>query len=211
MASLKPLSAACLAGRSCRSSSSGRARADPDTARGQVPVRPAGVPGFSSLNLTSVLNRPHDSLQVGGGDNASFKTWFPGSRVQVDGVPFHVQRMGKDVLVSANNTENAFELDGIDIPARAVHLLLWGYNRPRSPARLTITFEGGTTQQCELPLEEWTDPQSAPAFDFENTVSTFQHAAVFRTTVEVDHPGKRITQMASSGGTYGLIAITLAQ
>ena len=176
-----------------------------------VAARPAGSAGFVSLDLVSVLNRPHDSMMVGGGDNASFKTWFSGERVEVEGVPFLVERTGSDVLVSANNTENVFELQGVDSSAEGVHFLIWGYNLPEAPAKLVITFENDTTQECELPLEEWTNPQSPPAFDFENTVGGFQHAAIFSESVKVAHPKKKIRSIASSSGLYGLIAITLEE
>jgi len=104
---------------------------------GAAKLRPTGVEGFLSVELSSVFNRPHSSVQVGGGDNASFKTWFSEDKVSADGVPFLVKRTGNDVLVSPNNTQNVFEIKGSEVSARAVHFLVWGYNYPGQPARRT--------------------------------------------------------------------------
>lgn len=179
---------------------------------GRVRLRPTGVPRYAAVDLSPVFNRSHRSVQVGGGDNASFRTWFAQSRVSVRGVPFLVKKDGdraeNDVLVSANNTQNVFELEGMDVAVKAVHLLIWGYNRPREPARVRIMHDDGSTQDCQLALEEWTDSGPA-AFDFENTVRGFEHARVLARTITVEHPERRLVGMSSSGGTYGLVAITL--
>jgi hypothetical protein len=47
------------------------------------------------------------------------------------------------------------------------------------------------------------------AFDFENTIQHFKHAAVVHQVVNIAHPEKKIMSIASTSGTYGLIAITL--
>jgi hypothetical protein len=113
------------------------------------------------------------------------------------------------VLVSPNNTENVFEIKGIEQPARALHFLIWGYNRPHLPARLSIRFAGNTSQEFELPLSEWTQPTGPAAFDFENTVRFFEHAAITHRAVQIEHQDKPISAIASQSGTYGLVAITI--
>jgi hypothetical protein len=186
---------------------------------GQKPVKVTGVAklyptdraGFLSLDLSSVFNRPHNSVQVGGGDNASFKTWFAEDVASTGGTPFHVGRKGNDVLVSANNTENEFEITGFAAQARRLHLLLWGYNNPRQSAHLAISFKDGGSQTFDLPLSEWTRVEAPMAFDFENTVPVFRHAAVAHQVVEVNRPKQEIVSISSSAGTYGLIAITLEE
>jgi Peptidase family C25 len=167
-------------------------------------------PGFKALNLAGLCNRSHASIRVGGGDNASFKTWFDKDQVAHDGVPFLVGLAGRDVLVSSNNTENVFEIRGLNLPARALHLLLWGYNRPRL-ARLEVKYEDGTVQLIELPLREWTEAGGPVAFDFENSVSGFRHAAVTHPVLKLEHPDKPMTALISRSGTYGLIAVTAEQ
>ena len=165
--------------------------------------------GFRALDLTSVFDRPHHSMNVGGGDNASFKTWFKDEHVKVNEVPFIVKRDGNNVLVSPNNTENVFEIKGIEQPARALHFLIWGYNRPRLPARLSIQFADNTSQSFELPLSEWTQAIDPVAFDFENTIRFFKHAAITHQTVQIEHQDKPISAIKSQSGTYGLVAITV--
>jgi len=184
---------------------------EPVRAVGVAKLRPTGVARFLSLDLSSLFNRPHDSVRVGGGDNASFKTWFSEDRVSADNVPFFVRRTGDDVLVSGNNTENVFEIKGIEAFARSLHFLVWGYNRPSHPARFRVTFSDGSSQECELPLSEWTQGNPPVAFDFENTVHHFKHAAIVHQVIEIANPEKKIVSISSSSGTYGLIAITLEQ
>jgi hypothetical protein len=187
----------------------GRPAREPVKAAGVANLRLTRVPGFLALDLSALCNRPHGSVRVGGGDNASFKTWFADGEVRVEGVPFLVRRTGNDVLVSANNTQNVFEIGGFESSARALHLLVWGYNRPRLPAEIRIGYRDGATQVCKLPLSEWTDPPAPAAFDFANTVGGFRHAAIERKIIAVAHPEKRIVSIHSTSGTYGLVAITL--
>ena len=130
---------------------------------------------------------------------------------RTDGTPFHVCRKGNDVLVSANNTENEFEIKGFAAQARRLHLLLWGYNNPRQSAHLAISFKDGSSQTFDLPLSEWTRVEAPIAFDFENTVPVFRHAAIAHQIVEVNSPKQEIVSISSSAGTYGLIAITLEE
>ncbi len=180
----------------------------PIKAVGAAKVRPTGKQGFVSLDLASLFNRPHNSMGVGGGDNASFKTWFSDAEVSADGVPFAVQRTGNDVLVSENNTQNLYEIKEIEVSAGALHFLVWGYNLPMGPARLSVTFSDGTSQECELPLSEWTRAIAPVAFDFENTAD-FPHAAIAHEVIEIAHPENKIASISSASGTYGLVAITL--
>jgi len=185
-----------------------RAQAAPVRAAGRTQLHPASVPGFSTLDLGELFNRTHDSMLIGGGDDASFLTWFTQDEVLADKVPFLVRRTGSDVVVSANNTTNVFEISGIDASAEAIHLLLWGYNRPKS-ARFTITFTDGTFQECELPLKEWTTLDAGAAFDFQNTVPEFKHAAITQHEIRITPGGNKISRIASTDGAFGLIAITL--
>jgi len=176
---------------------------------GKAKLRPTGEPNFLSVDLSSFYNRPHSSVMVGGNDNASFKTWFAQDRVSADGVPFHVLRSGNDVLVSKNNTQNIYEIEGLDTSAKTLHFLVWGYMNPTEPAQLRITFSDGTVQECALALTEWTLGVPPKTFDFENTVRSFDHATVAHQIINVAHPEKTITSIASISGKYGLIAITL--
>jgi len=176
---------------------------------GVAKLRSTGVPSFFSIDLSSLFNRSHNSLLVGGGDNASFKTWFSEDKVSANGVPFLVRRTCSDVLVSENNTENVYEIKGIEASAQSLHFLIWGYMNPRDPARLQINFSDGNSQECEFPLTEWTQAASPVAFDFENTMQYFKHATVAHQVVNIAHPEKKIMSIASTSGTYGLIAITL--
>jgi hypothetical protein len=178
---------------------------------GVATVQPTGRPGYFWADLSSLFNRPHNSVEVGGGDNASFRTWFSEDVVTADGVPFHLRRSGKDVLVSANNTQNIFEIKGFEKRAQRLHFLLWGYNTPRGPAHLEINFKDGSSQAVNLPLGEWTEVEAPVAFDFENTIPFFRHAAIAHQVVEVNNPEKEIVGIASVSGTYGLIAITLEE
>jgi hypothetical protein len=184
---------------------------EPVKAKGEAKLRPTEDSGFSYFDMAGLYNRPHGSLGIGGGDNASFKTWFSEDRVSADGVPFLVQRDGKDVLVSENNTENVYEIKGVQTSAAAVHFLVWGYNFPSEPARLCITFTDGSKQECEIPLSEWTDPNVPMAFDFTNTIQHFQHAAIAHGVVRIKHPDRKIASIISSSGVYGLVAITLEE
>jgi len=52
-------------------------------------------------------------------------------------------------------------------------------------------------------------PPSRAAFDFENTVGLFEHAAIVKRTVRIDDRAKRIVRIESTAGSYGLVAITL--
>lgn len=183
----------------------------PQKVAGTAELRATGVEGFVALDLSSLFNRPHDSLRIGGGDNASFKTWFSEDGVSADGVPFLVKRTGKNVLVSENNTQNVFEIKGIGVAARSVHFLVWGYNFPREPAKLHITFDDGSFQKCEIPLSEWTRGVLPVAFDFKNTVTRFEHAAIVHQVVRIARPNDNIVSIASVSGMYGLVAITLEQ
>lgn len=176
---------------------------------GVAKLRSTGVPEFFSINLSSFFNRLHNSVLVGGGDNASFKTWFSQEKVLADGIPFLVRRTGSDVLVSENNTQNVYEIKGIEASACALHFLVWGYNNPRQPATLRVTFSDGSSQECELHLSEWTRGVPAAAFDFENTIQHFKHAAVAHQVINIAYPEKKIISITSTSGTYGLIAITL--
>jgi len=176
---------------------------------GKAKLRPTGEPGYLSIDLSSFYNRPHSSVMIGGGDNASFKTWFSQDRVSADGVPFQVRRAGNDVLVSKNNTQNVYEIEGLDTSAKSLHFLVWGYMNPTKPAQLRITFSDGTIQECALPLTEWTRGVPPRTFDFENTARSFRHATVAYQIINVAYPEKTITSIASTSGTYGLIAITL--
>jgi hypothetical protein len=176
---------------------------------GKAKLRPTGEPGYLSVDLSCFYNRPHNSVEVGGGDNASFKTWFTQDRVSADGVPFHVRRADNDVLVSQNNTQNVYEIEGLDTSAKSLHFLVWGYSNPTRPAQLRITFSDGTVQECALALTEWTRGVPPRTFDFENTVRTFRFATVAYQKVNVAYPEKMISSIASISGKYGLIAITL--
>jgi hypothetical protein len=176
---------------------------------GEAKRRPTEIPGVTVLDIAAIFTRPHNSLEVGGGDNASFKTWFDQDNVMADDVPFLVQRTGNDVVVSTNNTENVYELRSIDAPAGKVHFLIWGYNYPRKPAQLRLTFTDGSSSLYELPLTEWTQPKGVPAFAFKNTVSGFSHAAVFHETIALSDKGKTIKSIESLGEQYGLVAIAL--
>ena len=60
------------------------------------------------LDLSNLYTRPHDSMQIGGGDNASFATWFDGEYCSYKGVPFKAKCSGNDIVVSPNNTQNHF-------------------------------------------------------------------------------------------------------
>jgi hypothetical protein len=186
-------------------------RREPIRVGGVAKLRSTGVPGFLALDISSMFNRPHSSILVGGGDNASFRTWFSEDKVSDSGVPFLVERTGNDVLVSENNTQNVYEIKGIEASARALHFLIWGYMYPRDSARLQITFGDGSSQECELPLSEWTRAVPPVAFDFENTVPSFKHTAVAHQVVKIADPEKKIAAIISNSGTYGLIAITLQQ
>jgi len=186
-------------------------RREPVKAVGRAKLRSMDTAGFLSLDLSSVFNRPHNSVRVGGGDNASFKTWFTKDMVFADGIPFHVRRTEQDVLVSANNTQNVFEIKGFATCANRMHFLLWGYNRPRQPARLSIHFKDGSSQTCSIPLSEWTRGQPPVAFDFENTVPIFKHAAIAHHVVEIESPEKEVVSISSFSGTYGIIAITFEE
>jgi hypothetical protein len=183
----------------------------PVRAVGEAKLHPADRSGFLSVDLSSLFNRPHQLVQVGGGDNASFKTWFPDEGVSADGIPFRVRRDGNDVLVSGNNTQNVFEIKGFERSARRLHFLLWGYNNPRQPASLEIGFKDGSSQAFNVPLSEWTRGEPPVAFDFENTIPVFRHAAIAHQTVEVDSPNKEIVRISSASGTYGLIAVTFEE
>jgi hypothetical protein len=176
---------------------------------GKAELRTTGKPGYLSVDLSSFYNRPHNSVRVGGNDNASFKTWFTQDRVSADGVPFQVQRAGNDVLVSKNNTQNVYEIQGLDTSAESLHFLVWGYMNPTKPAQLRITFSDGTVQECALDLTEWTRGVPPRTFDFENTVQSFRYATVAYQIINVAYPEKTITSIASISGKYGLIAITL--
>jgi hypothetical protein len=131
--------------------------------------------------------------------------------VSSDGVPFRVELAGKDVLVSGNNTQNVFEIGGFETRAHRLHFLIWGYNRPQQPARLKIGFMDGGTQPCNLPLREWTEGEPPVAFDLENTIPVFRHAAIFHEVVDVSEPEKEIVSIGSLSGTYGLIAVTFEE
>jgi len=184
---------------------------EPVKATGLARVHPADQPGYFWIDVSSLFNRPHDSVQVGGGDNASFQTWFAEDTVSTDGVPFQVRRKGNDVLVSANNTQNVFEIKGLERSVRRLHFLLWGYGNPRQPARLEIGFKDGSSQAVNLPLSEWTQAEAPVAFDFENTVPVFRHAAVNHRSVQIEDPAREIVSISSASGTYGLIAMTLEE
>jgi hypothetical protein len=186
-----------------------RVQREPVNVVGTTRLLDTAIPGFRALDLSSVFNRPHNSMNVGGGDNASFKTWFKDEHVKADEVPFVVKGDGNNVLVSPNNTENVFEIKGIEQPARALHFLIWGYNRPNLPARLSIQFADNTSQELELPLTEWTQATGPVAFDFENTIRFFEHAAITHQTVQVEHQDKPISVITSQSGTYGLVAVTV--
>ncbi len=185
-------------------------RRKPIRVTGKAQVQPTAVAGFYSLDLSALCNRPHTSTQVGGGDDASFKTWFVADEVTCDGVPFRVRRAGNDVLVSPNNTENVFEITGPGRKARMLHLLVWGYMNP-DRARLSLEFADGSVQDCDVPLSEWTKAVVPVAFDFENTVPSFRHAAVAHQVLRIASPTKQLVQIRSHSGTYGVIAITLEE
>ncbi len=180
----------------------------PEKVTGNASLRPLKPARFTALDLKQVLNRPHGDLKVGGRDNASFKTWFTEETAASNGVPFLVKREGDDVLVSPNNTQNVFHLHGFSLPCRKVHVLFWGYNLPENPAPVVISFDDQTFQKAKLPLTEWTRENASAAFDFENTVKTFRHAAVMHHSIEINHPTKKVTGMRSISGTYGIIAVT---
>ncbi len=184
---------------------------EPVKAVGVAKLRPTDVAGFHSLDLSGFFNRPHNSVLVGGGDNASFKTWFSEDKVTANDVPFLVRRVGNDVVVSENNTQNVYEIKGIKASARALHFLIWGYMNPRAPARLQIAFSDGSSQECELPLSEWTQAVPPVAFDFKNTIANFKHAAITHRVVNIAHREKKIVSIISTSGTYGLVAITLEE
>jgi len=186
-------------------------RREPTSVVGVAKLRSTGVPGFLALDISSMFNRPHSSVLVGGGDNASFMTWFSEDKVSASGVPFLVKRTGNDVLVSKNNTQNVYQIKGIEASARALHFLIWGYMNPRDSARLQITFSNGSSQECELPLSEWTQAVPPIAFDFENTIPNFKHAAVAYQVVKIADCEKKIVSIMSTSGTYGLVAITLEE
>ncbi len=190
------------------SASRARVRLRPVNVTGEAKLQPMSIRGYLGMDLSALYNRPHGSTQLGGGDNASFKTWFVADEVMADGVPFMVRRRGNDALVSPNNTENVFEIIGLNRPARAIHLLVWGYMNP-NPARLSIEFDDGSVQEADLPLSEWTRPTPPVAFDFENTVPAFRHAAITHQALPIDDPAKKIVTIKSHSGHYGLVAMTL--
>jgi len=181
---------------------------EPVKVTGLAKLYPTDRPGYFWVDLSLLFNRPHNSVEVGGGDNASFRTWFAEDVVTEDGIPFHIRRKGNDVLVSANNTQNVFEIRGLERSARRLHFLLWGYNYPRQPARLEIGFKDGSSQALDLSLSEWTRGEPPIAFDFENTIPVFRHAAIAHQVVDVHSPQQEIVSISSGSGTYGLIAIT---
>ncbi|MBN1422677.1 MAG: hypothetical protein JXP34_28130 [Planctomycetes bacterium] len=181
----------------------------PVKTEGKAALKAAGEDGFLALDLSSVFNSRHGSTRVGGGDNASFATWFAEDAVKAGDIPFIVKRTGDDVLVSANNTQNVFEIAGFETRARAVHLLVWAYSLPRRPARLALVFADGAAQAFEVPLVEWTEGRPGFAFDFRNTVAGFRHAAIYRHSIPVESPEKQLVGVRSESGTYGLVAITI--
>jgi len=184
---------------------------EPVKATGLAKLYPTDRPGYFWADLSPLFNRPHNSVEVGGGDNASFRTWFAEDVVTTDGIPFHIRRNGNDVLVSANNTQNVFEIKGFEKCAHRLHFLLWGYNNPSQPARFEIGFKDGSSQAFNLSLSEWTRAEAPVAFDFENTIPVFRHAAVAHQAVEVRSPQKEIVGISSGSGTYGLIAVTFEE
>lgn len=186
----------------------GMPRPVPTTRTAETRLLQTSVPGYLALDLFALCNRPHDSMRLGGGDNASFKTWFAADEVVADGVPFRVRRGERDVVVSPDNTDNVFALVGVAQSARALHLLLWGYMHPIS-ARLSIEFDDGSTQECEVPLSEWTQAVPPVAFDLENTVPSFHHAAILHRVVTLPHPARKIVVIRSRSGTFGLVAMTI--
>jgi hypothetical protein len=172
-------------------------------------LRSTKVSGCVALDLSSLFNRPHNSLEIGGGDNPSFATWFEEDAVMAEGIPFVVKRGGNDVLVTSNRTENEFDIGGINACGGSLHFLVWGYNYPDEAAKLAVIFSDGSKQEWELPLSEWTETKSPAAFDFKNTAGRFQHAAITHAVVKVEHRDKEIASIVSTSGLYGLVAVTL--
>jgi hypothetical protein len=181
---------------------------NPLVKRGRVELVEADGGKFMMVDLSDLYNRPHNSLLVGGGDNASFATWFSEDVVRYKGVPFMVKRRGKDVLVSENNTENRFVLEGVDCVASKIHLLVWGYNNPPPTMPLVIRYEDGTSETVRFRTYEWTRGEGDVAFNFQNTVPLFQKAAITYDFIELGGKGKRIKEVESRGSTFGLVAIT---
>ena len=198
-----------------------------DRARRPKPIRVAGSPtksvegGYALLGLDELYTRPHDSMRVGGADNASFATWFATDRVEHAGVPFRVATSGHDVLVSPTNAGNQWTLHHLCVCAYRVHMLVFGYNLPDSPLSLRLLFEGGSTASPAFGVYEWseTQPGGDPAadaqrltgdvaFDFESTVD-FPAAAITHASIDVPEAPRAIQEIACGGGSFGLVAVTI--
>jgi hypothetical protein len=199
-----------------------------DRAEGPRPVRVTGVTGkrdegrFVLMDLSDLYTRSHDSLQVGGADNASFATWFTTDRVEHAGVPFLVATSEKDVLVSPSNASNQWTLEGIDESARRIHLLVFGYNLPESPLSVRVAFADGSSAELPFDVYEWSGTQLPDnctradalrlmgnvAFDFESTVG-FPHASIAHAVLDVPDGFRVIREIACDDGSFGLVAVSL--
>ncbi len=197
-------------------------------AKGPEPVRVMGAPGrredgaFVLMDLAELYTRSHDSLQVGGADNASFATWFTTDRVEHADVPFLVATSGTDVLVSPSNASNQWTLEAIGESASRIHLLVFGYNWPESPLSLRVAFADGAPVELAFDVYEWSGTQLLDdpthedeqrlmgdvAFDFEGTVG-FPRASITHAVLDVPDGPRVIQEIACDGGSFGLVAASL--
>lgn len=173
----------------------------PEIVRGTITLSQHKDSAYHLVNLDAVANRPPDQLRVGEG---SFVGWFEGDLVEHRGVPF---RIGRKVLVSSNDTDNVFELDGFDLPAKRIHLLVWGYGYPSAHVPLVVRFDDRSTRTLSLPLQEWTQAIPAPAFDFKNSAG-YAHASIYHEILDVRRY-LEIKKIESHTGAFGVVAVTL--
>ncbi|MBT3270966.1 hypothetical protein HN371_27745 [Candidatus Poribacteria bacterium] len=180
---------------------------EPET-QADVTLCATSDPRFEAVDLSGACTRPHGDTQIGG-DGASFATWFSTTQVEHGGVPFVVGLEGDDILASPSDGANTFRLNGLGRPAKALHLLLMGFNNPRRPADLLLRYGDGSTDAVSVPLHEWTRAQGDVAFAFENTRPDHPHAAVNYERVAVPSPVKVIEAVESRGSQFVLVAMTL--
>lgn len=177
---------------------------------------------FMLLDLSNLYTRPHNSMQIGGGDNASFSTWFDKERYAYKGIPFRVKYSGNDVVVSPNNTQNHLVMNGLGIQAKRIHLLAFGYciyDMPPKEMPVIIHYSDGVSERTQFKTYEWSGIQlrgegvseetmGDVAFNFESTIG-FPHAAITYHVIELKHHDKPIESIESKGTTFGLVAVTL--
>jgi hypothetical protein len=182
---------------------SASAAAQPRLVRGTVAVARAGASRFLLVDLSGLLNRPYHALEVGTG---SFASWFEGERVEHRKVPFRVERK---VLVSPNDTQCVFAVEGLSHQVRRIHLLVWGYGYPKALVPLVLRFEDGNDREVTLALQEWTQADPPPAFDFNHSAG-YAHASIYHETIDVPRDAK-LVGIESREGQFGLVAMTLEE